>query len=449
MRTKFAESGGAALPDPTHSQAASSPVPTPSLSNTPAPGRTGPTGLSPRTSYSRVNTGAPPVSQLGAGLKSAPARGAEFLPAKTAEERIMNMAGRPTLQEMMKAAMDGTIHQISITKEASRQRAGHRGEDPREKVASVTQSDHYSSEHIEKMAAALDYIGEQIKVADEGMVQMPGKGPGALEVLQATSSGSNLEAGHSGHAISQHLPSTNPSQQKEEVQVGRANTGMETNDDTSYPEQPTSPITNQTASLAPANPLPTPTTQTKESSALYHANLHKLAMIGGWAPAVNVALIRKFAEDSINPSKIEAGAHNPPDYSVAGEGVPSQPSDVNSQVRSMLSSNEAATNYTKQQAKADPKSDVNQVLEQPALTRVGDDVLHQVFDNTGAAGVKISSSSIAGGSVKVAAARALLSNLIEKAAQEIDEKKKVKKSAMGAAPANPSAASGFNASSLG
>lgn len=456
MSHKTAESVGSAPADPVKAEGAVTPIPTPVLANKTAPGQTGPRGLSPRTTYSKVNTGAPPVSRAVDALKSTPARGVEFLPAKTAEDLSMTMAQRPTLQEMMKAAMAGTISKVDINNEAARQLAQQQGEEP-EKVASAGVSgddEHYSSEHIEKMAEALDYIGVTIKEADDGNVQQPGKGPGALDVLEVQSTETNIDAGESGRAISQNLAKTDPPQQREEVQVGKANTGMDTNDATMHAEQPLKPIKNENASIAPSNPLPTPTTQTKQSSAndLFQKNLERMSKQA--QPSSFAAQIRKMAEDSLSPSKIEAGRQNPPDSSASEEGVPSQPSDVKSQA-SMVGSNDSAINYKKREAKEDPKSDVNQVLAQPALTRRHDQTLHKNLDNANKAGVKLSSAqSVAEGTVKVAAARAILSNLMEKAAKENcgpgkDGKKKEKDSMMGSAPSSPSSASGFTASSLG
>lgn len=374
----------------------------------------------------------------------------------------MTMAQRPTLHAMLTAAMEGTIEKVAINQEAARQLAGHRGEQPTTKVASAA-PDHYSTEHITKMASALEYLS--IKVAEDGNIQQPGQGPGALKVLEAKADGSLLEAGQSGQAIAQDRPKENPPMQTEQAQIGKANTGMDTNDDMSHAEQPVSPITNQNASIAPAHPLPNPTNSTKEGSAnLFELNLQRLGIktAGKKAPPAPakkapakpagkapVKALRKMAEDALNPSNIQAGKDNPPDASASGQDVPKQPSDVRSQVSSMISSNEAAIDYTKGEAKEDPKSDVAQVLDQPPLTRAGDSVLHKVLTHTGEAGVKISSpkAPFGGDTTKVAAARALLSNLMDKVAAE--KKNKEKKSMMGSAPASPSAASGFTASSLG
>lgn len=420
---------GSALPDPATDASALAPVPTPAVENKTAPGQTGPKGMSPRTTYARVNTGAPPTPDMSS-LKAGPPRGAEFLP-KVAEDQ-MSTAQRPSLQDMVKAAMAGTINKVDINAEASRQAALHAGEDFEEKTASAEIS-HYSTEHVTKLAAALGFIADQIKEADQsGTVQAVGKGPGALHVSGAKAQGRVLEAGQSGHAVSKDLPAASV-QQKEKVQVGKANTGLATNDDTRHPNQPLEPIPNQKVSI-------------KKASDLQASNLDRVYKLAGV----------KVAEDAINPAKIQAGAAEAPTGTKSGEGVPAEPSDVNSQKR-LISSNEAAINYTKQEAKADPKSDVNHLLDEPALSAAHDNVLNKAFAHTGQAGVKISSAveKVAEGSVKIAAARALLSKLVKTASAECKDCgkapcvcKKEKKSAMGAAPSSPSSASGFTASSL-
>jgi hypothetical protein len=256
---------------------------------------------------------------------------------------------------------------------------------------------------------------------------MPGVGPGAISILQATSGDENIDAGELGHAVPQNTPPKTPALQVEQVQGGKANTGLETNDDMMHKEQPVSPIKNQTASI---------------KTSMVHSNLVRLGLRE--KTAAPVELIRKLAEDAINPAHISAGAQVPPDASDAGHGVPTQPSDVSSQASSMLGSNQAAIDYTKGRAKADPKSDVAQLLVQPPLSREFDPVLHKVLDHTSAAGVKLSHDV-----TKIAAARALLSNLVAKVAQEEEQKKTDKKEKNSGMGGSPSASSGFTASSLG
>jgi hypothetical protein len=159
------------------------------------------------------------------------------------------------------------------------------------------------------------------------------------------------------------------------------------------------------------------------------------------APLDYVRHFYKQAEDALNPAKLSSPSAAPPDSSASEEGpTPSQPSDVTSQAK-LVGSNDSAINYTKGQAKADPKKDVNQVLAQPALSKTHDPVLHKVLDNTAKAGVKI---SMVQNAERVKAARALLSNLMDKQA---GEKKKKEKESM--APTSPAGASGFAAQSAG
>lgn len=552
MRNKLATAIGSAPPDPVKSQAATSPMPVPVVENKTAPGQTGPRGLSPRTTYSRVNASPPPVSTLPDQVKVSPPRGAEFLPKVAHKEQIMNMATRPTLHEMLTAAMEGTIERVNITKEAARQLGNHSDEAVEKTASEEVDTSHYPTEHLFKMAAALEYISDTVKQADEGHVQQPGEGPGALTVLEAQGGSPVLEAGQSGKAVSS-LQADKPETQTEKVQSGKANTGMATNDETMHGEQPEHPIKNASASLLDQNlerlgikqAAYTPEKRERDQALVkklkpehtFKKNVEGIthgatagAMVGapvgflhgafkaapnmanaiakehgkagkavagakelgkgiakGYYKGVGhgavggmtamelargvgakrlenaenrlekhkkasapLALIRKLAGEDVSPAHISAGAAVPPDASEAGQGVPSEPGDVNSQ-KAMISSNEAAINYTKGQAKADPKKDVNQVLTQPALTREGDNVLFQAFDHASQAGTKFGSArnSLAGDTIKVAAARALLSNLMDKAATEKGGKKKEKDSMMGSAPTSPTAASGFTANTLG
>lgn len=142
------------------------------------------------------------------------------------------------------------------------------------------------------------------------------------------------------------------------------------------------------------------------------------------------------------------GAVPPPGASPSGEQVPSEPSDVNAQ-KALISSNESAINYTKRQAKADPKRDANHVWDEPALSSAHDNVLQQAFDATPKAGVKISSDL-----TRVAAAQALLRKYAEEAKEKKEEEKKEgkkDKEKEGAMPglSTPAGQSGFSASNQG
>jgi len=157
----------------------------------------------------------------------------------------------------------------------------------------------------------------------------------------------------------------------------------------------------------------------------------------------------KQAEDALNPAKITAGAAPaqgetpPPGASPSEEGVPSEPSDVNKQ-KAMVSSNQAAIDYTKAKAKADPKSDMGDVLKEPAQTKATDKTLSKVLDNDG--GAKISHDL-----TRVAAARAVLSKLAENTCAAKKEKKAqgigASSTQGGNLPVTPADASGFQAAS--
>lgn len=129
-----------------------------------------------------------------------------------------------------------------------------------------------------------------------------------------------------------------------------------------------------------------------------------------------LGIMNKLAEDAINPAHIGAAVTNPHQSSPEGvsqseEAVPSQPGEVNKQ-DSLISSNQAAIDYTKQQAKAVPKARMGEVIEEPAQKKSTDPVLHQNLDATGEAGVKISSAQAR------AAGLALLTKIAEEGAQE-------------------------------
>ncbi len=159
--------------------------------------------------------------------------------------------------------------------------------------------------------------------------------------------------------------------------------------------------------------------------------------------------LSKLAEDAINPAKIAAGSTQtgatPPEGATPSEeGVPSEPGDVTSQKR-MVDSNDAAINYTKGQAKADPKKDVGKLLQEPPLSAAHDSTLQKTLDHTSQAGVKISHDL-----TKTAAAQALLYKLAEEACgDKKDTKKKKEKDSQMAGLSNPSGQSGFSASSMG
>ena len=83
---------------------------------------------------------------------------------------------------------------------------------------------------------------------------------------------------------------------------------------------------------------------------------------------ITIEQLNKLAEDALNPANISAapaaaqGAEAPVGASGSEDGpAPDEPADVDSQ-KGMVASNEAAINYTKRDAKADPKRDLGHLL---------------------------------------------------------------------------------------
>lgn len=384
------------------------------------------------------------------------------------------MMPRPLLGSLVKEAMEGTAAKVDIEIEAARQLANVGEDAPEQTKEASADPDFTPSDHIEKVANALDFLSKQ---AAEGTTSLgPGQGPNETGVLEAKSSEENIDTPGLGSATSKHVPPKAPPTQKGPGS-GDPGTAMESNDDMQHPEQPADPMQNEKTSSAlldknlarlglkkQAGKLPSALKATKipkgtdldqdgktgegkgkpsfmkEGSGLLAKNLARLGLT-------------KQAEDAINPAKISGGgthdAAKPPEgASPSEEGVPSEPSDVNKQ-KSMVSSNDSAINYKKQQAKADPKSDVNKVLTEPAQTKSTDPVLHKTLDHASSAGVKISSARL----TKTAAAQALLAKLaqgVEEEKKKKDEKKngkKEKESQMGGM-STPAGQSGFSASAM-
>jgi len=118
-------------------------------------------------------------------------------------------------------------------------------------------------------------------------------------------------------------------------------------------------------------------------------------------------IMAKMAGEDVLPAHIQAQHKDvPPDATKSEEGVPKLPGPAAKQER-MIDSLKAAIGYTKQQAKAEPKAQMGEVLDEPAQKKSTDPVLHNNLDATGQAGVKISSAE------KFAAARALLQKVAE------------------------------------
>jgi hypothetical protein len=305
----------------------------------------------------------------------------EFLPPKMAssEERKMTIKARPTIQDLMKAAMAGTINRVNIAREAAIQA----GDDGQDKQAEATTS--VPTDQLHKLADALDFIGS--KLAAEAANQ-PGHGPGALEVMQASASGSNVDAGQLGQAKHQ-IPNDPPMKSGDETRLDD-NKGM------MHGEQP--------AKLGHAQ--------------LVAANLQRLGV--------------KVAEN-MDESHIRQTGDTPPAALEAGQAGPSMPSQS-----SLVGSNQSAIDYTKREALTSVREGMKPYLTEPAMSKATDKTLNQVLTHTDQAGAKL--SSVRNGLLKTAATRALMLKL----ASQIPAKRKA--AGFGGSPGE---ASDFAATSAG
>ncbi len=118
------------------------------------------------------------------------------------------------------------------------------------------------------------------------------------------------------------------------------------------------------------------------------------------AETLKAALLRKLAGEDVLPAKIAApaaggalvGAGELGGVSDATQPPPTPTGQANA-ARSLIQSNQAATDATKGSAKAPVKKQLKEVLDEPALSKKTDPVLDDSWKNSGAAGVKIAESA--------------------------------------------------------
>lgn len=125
----------------------------------------------------------------------------------------------------------------------------------------------------------------------------------------------------------------------------------------------------------------------------------------GIPPEVAAGLLRKMAGDEENAAQISAGTEpllqSEPGVpsalmqgSEAGSNTPrgTAPTSGEGGGRELISSNEAAMNATKRQAKQQNKGALSELLTEPMQSSEHDQTLQQSLDNTSSAGVKISAA---------------------------------------------------------
>jgi len=255
-----------------------------------------------------------------------------------------------------------------------------------------------SSVFVEKLASAVEYLNNHFLTKEAVGETMPppphtvtpGIGPGIGQTSLET-----------------NVNSPTPGVQSEET--GEAKTGkppMATGSDTKSPGQTNPGTSLKTDATTPPGGSENWTHQDKmkQSAALLISRKQKTAQVNRV-----LGIMSKMAGEDVSAAQIKA-THNdvPPDASKSGEDVPSLPGEASRQ-ESMINSNEAARDYTKQQAKAVPKERMGEVIDEPAQKKSTDPVLHENLDSAAGAGVKLSSA---------VAARALLRKIAEEGAKD-------------------------------
>jgi hypothetical protein len=414
-------------------------IPTPSIDPTFAPGLRGPVGTSPRQNYSRVNTGAPPQMDAGSNAQKTMApRGAEMLPKHASGEELMGkIAGRPMLQDMVKAAMVDSAARVRVSEEArlqsektaSEEKCGecgmtkHSGKCETKKEASAP-----DSTQVEKLANALDYLGDMFVESKEASIseRLQGPPPG---VTQATASTPLPDKKGQGVHV---VPMVSGEQKA--MPTERGATQMENTQNHAPLLHAKQVLTNngKTASIVSLvrAKLAAPEAEKKETEGLSEASkglakaeaAHKSEPENqkeGHALLAEAFLAHvKKAEDAINPANISAGKAVPPDTSAAGESGGAPAGGMPQGPTSAVGSNQAAIDATKGQTHGVRREEIKKYLTEPALSAAHDNVLQVAFANTGKAGPKIASAQAVADSVKTASAKVLLAKL----ASSIDSK---------------------------
>lgn len=439
-------------------QSAASPFPQPEITTTLPAGKRGPVGLAPRTDYSRPNTGIPQTPDAGGSeQKSMTPRGAEMLPKLAASEDSMGQAVRPTISEMVKQALVGAVKAVDVTREAHRQQQSIEPTQTKTASAAPVVRAVDDLDKAEKLASALDYVADLVKQGaslggpyslHESKVE-PGKGPGHLEVLtpqggenafkpNSQGHGHTAQVGHGG-ALQKSTPAGPATQLENDKDHAPGGPGHQplamVNQKHAASEKECKKCGKEKCSCAPGEKMASVAgiraawaktagakTEERETEGMREAEkglakaeaAHKsepgnsdakVAAFFGLASAVLPQV--KIAEDAINPARISAGAAVGPDTREAGQAGGVQPKGSGP---GMVASAKGAIDFTKGQAKSEPKGDSGRYWTEPALSGATDRTLAMAFKHTGEAGTKFASAGGDAG-VKTAAARALLQKL--------------------------------------
>lgn len=482
-------------------------APTPALQipTTPAPGLRGQGskngGMAPRQTFAPVNVTTPPAPSAGAAEQKSisppsPRMQAPAAPPPMASPPMVkmnsakgnegymgtSMGTRPLrLQDMLKTAMAESSQKISVSNEAARQQVEET------KTASVSTAEEIVDHgYALKLASAIEMVATQLDktAADLGgpynlteNKQEVGKGPGALQVMEAKASTKFPDHQGQGHNVvpmrtgtekvhsQEHSATANETNMNSpagfhSTQTTAMSGGKGKTAGVKVAEEKCSKCDKEMSKCAcggktaaakikaayAAVKTAAPETEKKETEGMEAAKkgLEKAEKAHESEPenkkegsalvarllATKTASKTKTAEDAINPAKIEAGKAVPPETSEAGQPGGAPVGGAGEGPKGLVGSNESAQHYKKNQAYAPRKAELGQYFNEPALTMSTDKTLAEAFEHTSQAGTKFASVGT-GGSTKVAAAKAVLSKLAEQAGNTAKDPKGEK----GAAPA--------------
>jgi hypothetical protein len=315
---------------------------------------------------------------------------------------------RLTIQDMISGAIAEATEREKLAR-PKEQNSLNAQEDRKE--VSINNNVVVSTDVVEKVASAIEYIGSHLNLIDWEKVAVgeplapqepnapqpkvgPGVGPGSILQTNIEDPTLGLQSDRTGQATDQNQPE--PAGKKDDV----GNKDGQTNPDTAL-------FTNM--AHVPGG--------TGEQSQLKQASINAVRALWGKV---------KQAADGEDPAQINAGSEPPenPNASASEEGVPKLPGPAQAQANLVQTKDPTAPiNITKGQAKAEPKRQMGEVLDEPAQKKSTDPVLHENLDATSGAGVKISS-------LKIAAARSYLRKIAQAEKKEDatpEEKKKAEK----------------------
>lgn len=276
---------------------------------------------------------------------------------------------RLTLQEMVSGAIAEATEREKLA-QVDEPKASKKEEEKSSSEASASppkkeddkEKEGCASSLVEKVASALDFINANLNQINWEKVAV-GEGLGSDLQTNMDSPTPGLQSTETGQATGQAQPPTTPGSDTVGKKDGQTNpaTALETD-----------------MADVPGG--------TGEQPQLKQAAVSRARQL--WA-------MKKQAANAENPAQISAGPEPlvNPNASAAEEAVPKLPGPAQAQANWVQTKDPTKpASITKGQAKAEPKRQMGEVLDEPAQKKSTDPVLHQNLDAAAGAGVKLSSA---------------------------------------------------------